>query len=614
MGDAAIYFIILAVLAVVVGLPVWALVRTGRARRLEQRVAALESAVRRLTRELEARGALPATAERAAQAPEAPPVPLERPRRAPAPAPAAPAPGPRLEEVIGERWLAWVGIAVLLFGAAFALKYAFENRWIGETGRVLLGLLAGIGLLGLGWQRRRAGWHSLAQALTAGGVTLIYLAIYASYGFYQLIPAGAAFAILALVVLQTHLLAMAFDAPAIALMAQIGGFLTPVLLASDRDRYGILFSYLALLNAGAALVAIRRGWSSIASVSLGLTHILYWSWYAEQFHPEKLWAALLFHLVVFAIFLVVDLEPRRRGRPLTVQEGLRLFANGLLFYGAVYAALDWEHAAWQGAAALALAAVYALAARLALAWPETRRSAVPVAAAAALVFITLAIPIQLDANWITLAWAAQGAALAWLATRLGSGGLRAAALTALGLALLRYIVEDAGWGVRTGLTPIFNQSFLTALAVALGFAAAGWFFRRAALGPALAALLIAVGVVWLGATLDVYGYYDAAARVAAADDPARLRSLRWTAHAAASVLWSLFAAGLVAAGFRSGEAAVRWAGLALFGLTLAKVGLIDAWILRGIDRIVALICLGLVLLGSAWAYQRLRRGSTEAAT
>src|SRR5690242_11082526 len=44
-------------------------------------------------------------------------------------------------------------------------------------------------------------------------------------------------------------------------------------------------------------------------------------------------------------------------------------------------------------------------------------------AGAALGFVTLAIPLQLERNWITIGWAVEGAALAWLYSRIPHKGL-----------------------------------------------------------------------------------------------------------------------------------------------------------------------------------------------
>jgi uncharacterized membrane protein len=74
-----------------------------------------------------------------------------------------------LEDWIGRRGLGWVAVILLLFATAFFLKYAFENAWVGELGRVAIGVVAGIALCATGYSYHRRGWQIFSQMLTAGG-------------------------------------------------------------------------------------------------------------------------------------------------------------------------------------------------------------------------------------------------------------------------------------------------------------------------------------------------------------------------------------------------------------------------------------------------------------
>ena len=76
--------------------------------------------------------------------PQAPPIPYIPPRPSIA---AAPQPEIDLESRIGSHWLNRIGIAALLIGISYFLKFAFDNNWIGPAGRVTIGLLAGIAVV-----------------------------------------------------------------------------------------------------------------------------------------------------------------------------------------------------------------------------------------------------------------------------------------------------------------------------------------------------------------------------------------------------------------------------------------------------------------------------------
>jgi hypothetical protein len=74
---------------------------------------------------------------------------------------------------------------------------------------------------------------------------------------------------------------------------------------------------------------------------------------------------------------------------------------------------------------------------------------------------------------------------------------------------------------------------------------------------------------------------------------------------AISIFWSLFALGVVAAGFYFRAAWLRYFGLVLFGVTLIKVGVMDLAEVKYGYRVLALLGLGLLLLATSVLYGKL---------
>ena len=60
-------------------------------------------------------------------------------------------------------------------------------------------------------------------------------------------------------------------------------------------------------------------------------------------------------------------------------------------------------------------------------------------------FLTIAIPLALDGQWVTLAWAVQGVMLLWLAARSPAPVAAWGGLAALLLAAVRAVALDAYW-------------------------------------------------------------------------------------------------------------------------------------------------------------------------
>jgi uncharacterized membrane protein len=528
----------------------------------------------------------------------------------------------QLELIIGRRWLGWVAVLLIFAAAVFFLKYAFENRWIGELGRVTLGVVVGLALVWGGYLHHRKRWRYLCQVLTAGGITILYLSIYGAFGYYHLIDQRSAFVFLAIVVAEAHLLAVAYNAPSICVMALAGGFLIPLLLSSGRDQYGVLFTYIGLLDLGMLGVVIGRGWRWIGSLAYVGTQLLFWAWYGEHYHPEKRMAALFFQTAIFLLFVAADLAPHIRRHAAGWEEWVRVAVNPFVFYATCYYLLNDDYHDWMAVLALVLAIGYAALARAEISLRPADRRMLLVTLGTALTFVTLAIPVQLDSNWITIAWGVEAVALLWAGLDAAARPLRALSAIVFSMALFRFLFQDTPWENRVLFTPVFNRYFLGMLALAACLGGAAYLYQRrgsrgvSGLRAPVAIGLVAFAVLWLGTSVEAYSYFAAEA-TALAGSVARntfeaARQLRWSGQLSLSLLWSMYAGLLTAAGFRWRRRALRTAGLVLFGITLAKALLVDMSELRQFYRIVALLALGMVLLAVAWAYQRgLRREQTR---
>jgi uncharacterized membrane protein len=627
MGDIFGYLfgiaIFLGFLAALFILPIIAIVRSRRVGELSQRIDDLEDEVRRLRRRVRRVAEVvepepepePGEPLDVVALPEVEPGEPRRRRRGPL---FEPPDAVTLEDWIGRRGLGWAAVVLLLFATAFFLKYAFENDWIGPLGRVSIGIAAGAGLCVAGWFAHRRAYRVFSQMLTAAGIVLLYLATFASFGYYHLMPRDRAALFLILLVGEAAALALLYDALSIALMAVIGGLLTPILLHADHDQYRSLFTYLVILNLGVVALALFRSWPAIATTALVGTQALFWAWWSENYHPEKLPAALLFQGVLFVLFLLHNAFAHVvRRRNADIEALARTVLNAFLFALAGYILLRDDYRIWLGTAAVGLAIVYT-----ALGWVVLRRRPEDawqqlVVVATALGFVAVVFPLQTSAAWIALGWAVEGAALSGFGLRIRSDRLRGLGAALLILAAGRLLVVDTVALNRTEpFVPIFNQYALPALGVAacllFAAAAARYYLRRPRdidLAARIAAALGGVVLVWLILSLDTYQFFIT--RPSFGTDTEHLERV---ARTSLSVLWPAYAALLLLIGFKLDSAALRWTGLALFALTLGKVVLVDMAELPGFYRVAAFFVLSIIMGAAAWGYQkieRLRRTAAE---
>jgi len=200
---------------------------------------------------------------------------------------AAEAPATDLESRIGSHWLNRIGISAVLIGVSYFLKFAFDNNWIGPTGRVSIGLLAGIAVIVWSESFRNRGYKIFSYSLKAVGVGVLYLSLWAAFQMYGLIPSSIAFLAMVIVTASTATLAIKQDAEILAAIALTGGFATPLLLSTGQNREIQLFSYVALLgSASVALVAVRP-WRRLLVLSYAGTLVLYIAWYAEYYRRNE---------------------------------------------------------------------------------------------------------------------------------------------------------------------------------------------------------------------------------------------------------------------------------------------------------------------------------------
>ena len=137
-------------------------------------------------------------------------------------------------------------------------------------------------------------------------MAILYLAFYASFGFYHVLSQSLAFVIMALVTALGGALALRYGAPAMAALALIGGYLTPLLVSTGEDHPIFYFGYILLLDLGAAALVRARKWLGLELLALCATALLYAIWFADRFSAGKETLATIFVLLFYVLFLIAE--------------------------------------------------------------------------------------------------------------------------------------------------------------------------------------------------------------------------------------------------------------------------------------------------------------------
>jgi uncharacterized membrane protein len=372
-----------------------------------------------------------------------------------------------------------------------------------------------------------------------------------------------------------------------------------------------LFLYLTALNLGVCVVVLFRGWPAMGSVALLGTQILFWTWYDAHYHPEKLAWAIGFQAVIFGLYLMQDLAVQFRIGPGNRWEStLRMVLNAVCWFTAFYVLMKYDYGAWMGVAALVMAAEYALIAYFLLAYHGRHTAELLTAIALAIGFVALAIPLEADARWVALGWAACAGALWWFGVRVEAGPLRGLAAGLAASSITRLLFIDLPAYPEELLTPVVNLIALPCVGVAACLLVAIVATRLAQQRLATfeyalvgAAGLLVLVVLWLVLSVDLYHHFFMRARLAEGVTV----DWRRIGQMSLSVWWTLYASILLAIGFRWRLSPVRWLAILFYGLTVGKVFLLDMAGLSEVYRIVAFIVLAVFLGIAARVYQRLGR-------
>jgi uncharacterized membrane protein len=244
-----------------------------------------------------------------------------------------------LETRIGGRWLLYIGMATLVLGVGFFVKFAFDNNWITETGRVLAGAALGLVMVAGGHRVARRGYPLYGQVLAGGGFAALYIATYAALSFYGLIAREAAFGLMLLITAGAAAAADFHRSQGLAFFAVAGGFATPFLVGGDRDAQVVLLTYNAVLVAGTMALSYRREWPLLNLASYALVFFTFMTWASEYHTPAKYLTTEMFLTVFCVMFLFIAARTRRFVTPVAGVVGFILLTAPAVYHAASLANL-----------------------------------------------------------------------------------------------------------------------------------------------------------------------------------------------------------------------------------------------------------------------------------
>lgn len=393
-----------------------------------------------------------------------------------------------LEALLSGRVLAWTGGAAVLLGAIFFLGLAFTRGWIGPSGRVTIGLIAGAALFAGGawfFERREA---LFGHVLVAVGLGTLSASLVAATRLYDLIAAETGLAAAMLITALTTVVAIRAGSQVVAVYGLVAGLAAPPLLGADPTALTILF--LSITLAGTTAVSLYRSWRWLPPVGFLLSAPQLADWLLDG---PPLWNGLVVLAGYWALNAVAagGEEFRIRRHRLDSTSATLLLANAAFLVAAGFGLLDAVDAeGGRGPLLLSTAIAHFLLGGYFLLLEGDRHPFGLLAFGTGVAALTMAVPVEFGGPTVPIAWAAEATALAWVYS-VRNHRYSGAVSVLLGVLAVGHLVRfEYPLGQVTSelssRSPFANASGGTLGFLLLSLLVAGYFVRRRDIRAALA--------------------------------------------------------------------------------------------------------------------------------
>jgi len=375
------------------------------------------------------------------------------------------------EKFIGENLMNKIGILILVIAIGLGIKYAIGEGWINPVGRIAIGLLTGGILIGIAHKLRK-NYTAFSSVLAGGGIAVFYSSIAFGFQLYELFTQTQAFLIMVVITGSAIALSLVYDKKELAVLAILGGFASPILVSTGAGNYKILFTYIMILDIGMLVLAYYKNWKLVNIVSFISTVLLFGIWMIGTYEEKgtlpyvgALIFATLFYLTFFLMNIINNLKKNEK---FTAFDFIILIINSFLYYAVGMYFIGEIAEGYQGIFTVSIAIL-----NFAFAFPlykkaQIDRNLIFLLIGLVLTFVSLAAPVQLDGNYITMFWAIESVLLLWLSQKSGIRLIKIASFLVILLMIISLIMDWEQIYINPDydaqpLAIILNRGFITSI-------------------------------------------------------------------------------------------------------------------------------------------------------
>lgn len=228
-----------------------------------------------------------------------------------------------------------IGAVALILGVGFFLKYAFDNSLFNPFIQIFLSFLFSGGLIfGASHFFKQDKYKIFAQGIAGAGIGISYLTIYSAYSSYQLFNYPTACIFMLITTIIAFFQSLKYDSMATAILALIGGFVTPFIISSGNSNFLGLLTYLVFLNVlVVSLIYKKDSWKIIGILSSFVTYLTYFALHMNSYNSPSSIGSMLFLTLIWALYFVFDIVKIKSS---AYHYNFLNIENGTLFYLGIY--------------------------------------------------------------------------------------------------------------------------------------------------------------------------------------------------------------------------------------------------------------------------------------
>ncbi len=506
--------------------------------------------------------------------------------------------GSSAELAVGQKWVLGIGVLILIIGIGFFLKYAFDQRWIGPAVRISIGFVGGIVLLLSACVCHQRNLRGLDIGIGAVGLGTLYLTSYAACQVDHLLPATLALVLILLTTAIGASLASLWTSQSLAILTFLGGYLAPLLFASAQFDHCLFLGYLFILTVGGQILAYTKNWKQLYSSAAAFTWLSLAVWSQRDYRRDWFLETFVFTQVLFVAYSIMPfLRAALRGESSWSRAFLLAVVNGLFCCWYSDSLLNYEKSS--GSLVTLSYAIVTLGFALVF-WRGQLPSLLSSwLIAQAAVFLLVFWEQILTNSWVTVFWSAELVVLYWSAAKSTDRTLLFITfLIGLLVAFHYFVAANLFVFGPTNAASFTEGSFARwsgGLSIVISLLFIAWLDRTGR---------VAGSHPWLNRAFELLGVVSLFGFANLELDRFANQFMRRIELAGFSVLWSVFAVGLVLVGVWKRRKAYRISALGLLIVTVLKVLAVDTAEVSTPYRILSCLVLGAILVAVSFLYYR----------